>query len=104
MENAIFRLGSTFEKFKKGLIFAASAVLKIADELILAHNESRPPNLRKVIDHIVDSIILMGRVRKQISADSKEGLKPVLNKTSQHYVTRKLQIQNIFFQRICWKA
>ena len=62
---------------QKGLIFAASAVLEIADELILAHNESIPPNLRKVIDHIVDSIILMGRVQKQISADSKEGLKPI---------------------------
>ena len=43
----------------------------------MAHNESIPPNLRKVIDHIVDSIILMGRVQKQISADSKEGLKPI---------------------------
>ena len=98
------RADKRLSDIQKGLIFAASAVLKIADELILAHNESRPPNLRKVIDHIVDSIFLMGRVRKQISADSKEGLKPVLNKTSQHYVTRKLQIQNIFFQRICWKA
>ena len=98
------RADKRLSDIQKGLIFAASAVLKIADELILAHNESRPPNLRKVIDHIVDSIILMGRVRKQISADSKEGLKPVLNKISQHYVTRKLQIQNIFFQRICWKA
>ena len=30
---------------QKGLIFVTSAVLEIADELILAQNESRPPNL-----------------------------------------------------------
>ena len=42
----------------KGLIFATSAVLEIADELILAPNESRPPNPMKVKGH---SITLMGR-------------------------------------------
>ena len=46
---------------QKGLIFAASAVLKIADELILAQNEIRPLNLKKVMGHTVDSITLLGR-------------------------------------------
>ena len=41
-----------------GLILTTSVVLKIADELILAQNESRPPNLRKVMGHTVDSITL----------------------------------------------
>ena len=45
---------------QKRLIFAASAVLKIADELILAQNEIRPPNLKKVMGHTVDSITLLG--------------------------------------------
>ena len=64
----------------KGLIFATSSVLEIADELIMTQNESRPPNLKKVIGHTVDSITFMGRPHKQISAEYKERLKPVLNK------------------------
>ena len=53
----------------------ALAVLEIADELILAHNENRPPNLRKVMGHTVDSATLMGRAQKEISAERKERLK-----------------------------
>ena len=51
---------------QKGLVFATSAVLEIADELILEPNENRPPNLRKVMGHTVDSVTLMGRAHKQI--------------------------------------
>ena len=64
---------------QKGLLFTTSAVLEIADELILAQNESRPPNLRKVMDHTVNSVTLMGKAHKPISAERKECLKPVLN-------------------------
>ena len=63
----------------KKIIFATSAVLEIADELILAQNENRPPNLRKVLGHTVDSVTLMGRAHKQISAERKERFRPVLN-------------------------
>ena len=73
------RADKRLSDIQKGLIFAASAVLKIADELILAQYEIRPPNLKKVMGHTVDSITLMGRARKQISAERKERLKPVLN-------------------------
>ena len=71
------RADKRLSDIQKGLIFAASAVLKKADELILAHNEIRPPNLKKVMGHIVDSIILLGRAHKQISAERKKRLKPV---------------------------
>ena len=64
---------------QKGLIFATSSILEIADELILAQNESKLPNLRKVMGHTVDYVTLMGRAHKQISAECKEPLKPVLN-------------------------
>ena len=64
---------------QKGLIFATSAVLEIADELILAQNESKSPKLRKVMGHTVDSVTLMGRAHKHISAERKERLKPFLN-------------------------
>ena len=47
-ERADKRLSHT----QKRLIFAISAVLKIADELILSQNESRSSNLRKVMGHI----------------------------------------------------
>ena len=63
----------------KKIIFATSAVLEIADELILAQNENRPPNLRKVLGHTVDSVTLMGKAHKQISAERKERFRPVLN-------------------------
>ena len=46
---------------QKGLIFATSAALEIADELILAQNESRPPSLRKVMGHTVNSVTLIDR-------------------------------------------
>ena len=51
---------------QKGLVFATSAVLEIADELILELNENRSPNLRKVMGHTVDSVTLVGRAHKQI--------------------------------------
>ena len=54
-------------------------MLEIADELILAQNENRPPNLRKIMGHTVDSVTLMGRAHKQISTERKERLNPVLN-------------------------
>ena len=72
------RADKRLSDIQKGLIFAASAVLKIADELILAQNEIRPPKLKKVMGHTVDSITLMGRAHKQISAERKERLKPFL--------------------------
>ena len=65
---------------QKGLIFATSAVLEIAYELILAQNKSRPPKIRKVMGDTVDSITLMVRAQKQISAERKEHQKRVLNK------------------------
>ena len=73
------RADKRLSDIQKGLIFATSAVLEIADELILAQNEIRPPNLKKVMGHTVDSITLLGRAHKQISAERKERLKPVLN-------------------------
>ena len=73
------RADKRLSDIQKGLIFAASAVLKIADELILVQNEIRPPNLKKVMGHTVDFINLLGRAHKQISAERKERLQPVLN-------------------------
>ena len=65
---------------QKGLFFATSLFLEIADELILAQNKGIPPNLRKVMGYNVDcSFTLMGRVHKQILRERKERLKPVLN-------------------------
>ena len=52
---------------KKGLTFAASAVLEIADETILAKKEGRPANLRTGMGHTVDSVTLMGRTHADIS-------------------------------------
>ena len=63
------RADKRLSDIQKRLIFATSAVLQIADELILAHNEIRPPNLGKVMGHTVDFITLMGRAHKQISAE-----------------------------------
>lgn len=50
----------------------------------------------------VDSVTLMGKAHKQISAGRKEKLKPVFIKALKHVVTRKLE--NIFLERIWWKA
>ena len=66
------RADKILSDIQKGLILATPAVLQIADELIQAQNESRPPNLRKFMGCTVDSITLMDRARKQISAESKE--------------------------------
>ena len=65
------RVDKRLSDIQKGLIFATSAVLEIADELILAQNEKRPPNLRKDMSHTVDSVTLMGRAHKQILAERK---------------------------------
>ena len=54
--------------------FTISAVFEIANEQILAHNENKPPNLKKVIDRTVDSVTLMGRTQQQTLAKCKEHL------------------------------
>ena len=95
------RADKRLSDIQKGLIFATSAVFEIADELILAQNENRPPNLKKFLDHTVDSVTLMGRAHKQMSAERKERLKP---ERLEHYATKKFQMQNICLERICWKA
>ena len=78
--NEVVPFRKRLSDIQKGLVFSTSAVLEIADELILAQNENRSPNLKKVMGHIVDSGTLMGRAHKQISAGRKEQLNPVLNK------------------------
>ena len=70
------RADKRLSDIQKGLVFAKSAVLEIADELILVQNENRPLNLRKVMGHNIYSVTLMGRAHKQISAEQKENLKP----------------------------
>ena len=55
------RADNRLSDIQKGLIFATSAALEIAEELILAQNESRPPSLRKVMGHTVNSVTLIGR-------------------------------------------
>ena len=66
------RVDKRLSDIQKRLIFATSAVLEIADELILAHNENRPPNLRRVMGHTFYSVTLMGRTHKQMSAERIE--------------------------------
>ena len=73
------RADKRLSNIQKRLIFGTSAVLEIADERILTQNESRPPKLRKVMGHTVDSITLMGRAHKQISAERKERLTETLD-------------------------
>ena len=73
------RTDKRLSDIQKGLIFATSAVLEIADELILAQNENRRPNLRRLMGRTVDSVTLMGRAHRQISAERKKCLKSVLN-------------------------
>ena len=64
---------------QKSLTFAATAVLKMADEILTASTEPRSFYLRQVMGYTVDSITLLGIAHKQISNEQKERLKPVLN-------------------------
>ena len=91
------RADKRLSDIQKGLIFAASAVLKIADELIQAQNEIRPHNLKKVMGHTVDSITLLGRAHKQISAERKERLKPVLNEDMRTLCDKKTSDSKYIF-------
>ena len=45
------RADKRLSDIQKGLIFATSAVLEKADELILAQNEIRPPTLKRYGTH-----------------------------------------------------
>ena len=91
------RVDKRLSDIQKGLILATSAVLEIADELILGQNENRPPNLRRVMGHTVDSVTLMGRAHKQIPAERKERLKPVLNKDIRTLSDKETSYSKYFF-------
>ena len=71
------RADTRLSDIQKGLIFATLSVHEIADELILAQNENRPDNLKKIMGHTVDSVALICMVHKQILAERKERLEPV---------------------------
>ena len=43
--------------------------MELFDDLILAQNESRPPNLRKFMGPTINTVTLMSRAQKQISAE-----------------------------------
>ena len=92
------RTDKRLSDIKKGLVFATSIILEIADELILAQDENRTPNLRKVIGHNVDSVTLISREYKQISAECKERLKPVLNEE-----IRTLRIKETSDSKYFWR-
>ena len=63
------RAEKSLSDIKKKLVFPRSPVLKIADKLILAQNENSSPNLKKVMGHSVESVTLIGKAHKQISAE-----------------------------------
>lgn len=65
------RADNRLSDIQKVLTFATSAVLETTDELILAQNEPRPPNLREVMGQTVDSVTLMGGTHKQVSVELK---------------------------------
>ena len=81
------------------LVFATSAVLGITDVHILAQNENTPPNLRKVMGHTVNSITFMGRACKQILAERKERLKPVLNEAIRTLCAKKTSDSKYLFEQ-----
>ena len=58
------RVDKRLSDIQKGLIFATPTDLEIANELILEQNQIRPPNLKKVMGHTVDSITFLGREHK----------------------------------------
>ena len=91
------RADKRLSDIQKGLVFATSAALEISNELILAQNENRPPNVRKVLGHIVDSVTLMGRAHKQISAECKKRLKPVLNENIRTLCDKKTSDSKYLF-------
>ena len=72
------RADKRFSDTQKSLTFATTAVLKMADEILLASTESRSLDLRQVMGYTVEPITLIGRAQKQISNERKERLKPVL--------------------------
>ena len=53
--------------------------------------------------HTVDSVTLMGRVQKQISAERKERLKPVLNEDIRALYGKETSYSKYILARICWK-
>ena len=53
--------------------------------------------------HTVDSVTLMGRVQKQISAERKELLKPVLNEDIRALYGKETSYSKYILARICWK-
>ena len=64
---------------------------------ILAQNEKRPPNLKKVMGHTVDSVTLMGREDKQISAERKKRLKSVLNEDIRTLCDKETSVSKYLF-------
>ena len=62
-------------KNRKIMSFHKRADKRLSDVqkvLIFAQNKSRPPKIRKVMGDTVDSITLMVRAQKQISAELKK--------------------------------
>ena len=64
---------------QKSIVHATIAVLKMADELMHADNESRSPDLRKIMGNTVDAVTLLAKSHRQMSGERKERFRPVLS-------------------------
>ena len=73
------RADKRLSDIQKSLTFATTAVLKMADEILMASTKSRTLDLRQLMGYTVDSTTLLVRAHKQISNEQKESLKPALN-------------------------
>ena len=73
-------LNEAVAKNRKIMRFHKRADKRLSEiEKGLRKKNSTPPNLRRVKGNTVDSVTLMDRAHKQISAERKRRLKPVLN-------------------------
>ena len=61
---------------QKSITFATTAVLPMAEELLVSQNESKFLDLGRVMGYTVDSITLLNRAHEH---ERKERFKPVLN-------------------------
>lgn len=59
---------------QKSITFSTTAVLKMADELLLTQNKSRSLDLRKVTSYNVDPVPLLGTASHNQTSSERENL------------------------------
>ena len=68
-----------FQRVQEPLLQGISALTKLAGKLVKDINDGKTPDTRHVLDHVMDSVAMLGNTNWKLNMKRRELIKPELN-------------------------